>query len=161
MTANDALAAAYRQAKMLLHRMTDDLSADEFAAQPVPGANSPAWVVGHLAAVLSRTAGRVGAGVPPLPAGFAERFAATKQPAAAQADLGGKEELIALFDAHADAVAAALPGVSAEKLDEPLNPPTWFADTVGQLLQFMAVHTALHAGQLSTARRALGKPPVV
>ena len=40
-------------------------------AQPVPGANSAAWIVGHLAVTLWRDAGRLGAPeLPPLPAGW-------------------------------------------------------------------------------------------
>ncbi len=82
MTPNDAIAGGYRMAKLLLHRMVDDLTPAEFGHQPVPGTNSPAWVVGHLAQTLRRTAGRMGAaGLPPLPAGPADRFNATKQPA--------------------------------------------------------------------------------
>ena len=54
MTPNDLIAGGHRMARQLLHRMVDDLSPAEFRHQPVPGANSAAWVVGHLALTARR-----------------------------------------------------------------------------------------------------------
>jgi hypothetical protein len=160
MTPNDLLAGGYRMAKVLLHRLTDDLTAAEFRHQPVPGANSAAWVVGHLAVTLRRTAERLGAtDLPPAPANAAA-FAVTKQPAAAQADLGDPAELVRLFDACADKVEAAIKALPAAALDGPSQVPGPFATTHGEGILFGALHVAMHAGQLSTIRRGLGKPPV-
>jgi hypothetical protein len=142
--------------------MADDLTAEEFRHQPVAGANSAAWVVGHLALTARRTAERLGATeLPALPEGFAERFSTTKQPAGAQADLGGKEELLSLLDACVDKIIAALPAAPGELLDGPPTIPNRFAATFGEGLLFGALHFAMHAGQLSTIRRSLGKPPQV
>jgi hypothetical protein len=33
--------------------------------------------------------------------------------------------------------------------------------TPGQLAHFMAIHTTMHAGQISMIRRSLGRPPVI
>lgn len=162
MTPNDAIAGGYRMAAALLHRMVDDLTPAEFGHQPVPGANSAAWVVGHLAQTLRRTAERMGAaGLPPLPAGPADRFNATKQSAGTQADLGDPAELLRLFDAHTAAVIAAAKGATAESLAGPSPLPMPFATNYGEALLFGALHVGMHVGQLSTVRRSLGKPPVV
>jgi hypothetical protein len=160
MTPTDLAAGGYRMAKLLLHRMTDDLTAAEFRHQPVPGANSAGWVVGHLAVTLRRTAERLGAtDLPPAPANAAV-FAATKQPAGAQADLGDPAELIRLFDACADRVEAAIKALPAA-LDGPSQAPGPFANNHGEAILFGSLHVAMHSGQLSTIRRSLGKPPVM
>jgi uncharacterized damage-inducible protein DinB len=33
--------------------------------------------------------------------------------------------------------------------------------TPGEMLSFMSVHTAMHAGQVTIIRRSLGRPPLV
>lgn len=162
MTPNDLLAGGYRSAKRLIHRMVDDLSADDFRHQPVPGANSALWIVGHLALTLRRTAERLGAGnLPAVDPAAVERFAATKQPAGAQADLGDPAEWVRLFDACADAVIEAVRHVPVAELAGPPKALAGLVATYGEGLQFGALHVAMHSGQLSTIRRSLGKPPVV
>src|SRR6266540_3231314 len=100
MTANDAIAASYRMAKLLIHRMTDDLSAAEFDHQPVPGANSAAWIIGHLAVTFRRLAARLGASdLPAISDDLTAKLAATKKPAEVQSGLGDSAELMKLFDA--------------------------------------------------------------
>ena len=67
MTPTELLASGYRMGRQLIHMMVDDLTAEEFRHQPVPGANCAAWVVGHLAVTARRTAERLGAtGLPEL-----------------------------------------------------------------------------------------------
>ncbi len=162
MTTFDALAAGYRMGRALVHRLADDLTDAEFAHQPVPGANSPAWIVGHLAVTARRTAERLGAtDLPLLTEEYVARFSVTKHPAGTQAELGTKAELLALFDACVDQLLAALPALPAAALAAPPANPGPFAATFGEALLFGALHVALHAGQLSTVRRSLGKPPTV
>jgi hypothetical protein len=162
MTPNDLIAGGYRMSKALLHRMTDDLSPADFRHVPCPGANSAAWVLGHLAVTLRRTAERLGTtGLPPVPADFAARFTATGQAAGEQPDLGDPAELVRQFDAAADAVITAVRTVPAQTLDGPPVGPVKLANTFGEALLFGSAHVAMHAGQLSTVRRSLGKPPVV
>ena len=156
MTALDTLAAGYRMGRQLVHRFTDDLTDAEFVHQPVPGANSAAWIVGHLAVTARRTAERLGAtDLPLLTEAFVERFSVTKRAAGEQA------ELLALFDACFEQLLAALPALPAEALAAPPANPGPFAATFGEAVLFGALHVALHAGQLSTVRRSLGKPPTV
>ena len=160
-TAHDALAAAYRMAGQLVHRMTHDLSPADFAHQPVPGANSAAWVVGHLAVTLWRTAERLGAAdLPALPPGLLDTFTQTGKPAGDQSALGDPAALLALFDTCLAKVIAAVPSIPTAKLTEPATRPG-FATTFGEGVLFGALHIAMHTGQLSLIRRSLGKPPVV
>ena len=159
MTPNDLIAGGHRMARQLLHRMVDDLSPAEFRHQPVPGANSAAWVVGHLALTARRTAERLGAtDLPAVPPGLADRLTVTKQPAGDQADLGDPAGLLRLFDACTDKLIEAARAVSADGLGGPTTAP--FATNLGEGLLFLSLHVAMHSGQLSTIRRSLGKPPV-
>jgi hypothetical protein len=160
MTPTDLIAAGHRMAKQLLHRMVDDLSPAEFGHQPVPGANSAAWVVGHLALTARRTAERAGAtGLPDVPPGLADRLTVTKQPAGDQSDIGDPAELLRLFDECTDKLIEVVRGLPAEALGGPTKAP--FASNAGEGFLFLSLHVAMHTGQLSTIRRSLGKPPVV
>ena len=131
MSPNDTIAGGYRMAKALIHRMVDDLTPGEFVHQPCPGANSAAWIVGHLAVSLRRTAERLGAtGVPAVAPEVVDRFTQTKKPAEAQADLGNPADLVKLFDACLDSVIAAAKAVPAETLAGPSTSPSPIASAM-------------------------------
>lgn len=164
MTPHDLIAAGCRMGKALIHRMIDDLTPAEFHHQPFPGANSAAWIVGHLAATNRRLAERLGAtGLPEVPAELAVKLATTKQPAGDQSGLGDPAELVRLFDLYTDAVIAAVANVPADQLDAPAPfPLPAVATNLGEGLLFIGgFHPTMHSGQLSTIRRSLGKPPLV
>lgn len=161
-TPSDALASTLVASQKLFHRFLDDLKPEHFAHQPLPGVNSVAWVVGHLTLTDRRMlANRLGvADLPPLPDGFEGRFTATRSAAGAQADLGDPAELVALFDAHRSRLIAAVRAAPAGVLNQPLDAPLPLFATVGEAAGFMAVHTAMHLGQVTVIRRSLGYPPV-
>ena len=162
MTGNDLLASGYRMGRQLVHTMVDDLTADEFGHQPVPGANCAAWVVGHLAVTARRTAERLGAtGLPVLTEEFVARYSVTKKTAGAQTDLGDKAELLQLFDGCVEKLIEAVRTLPTEALSNPPANPSVFASNYGEAVLFGALHVAMHCGQLSTVRRSLGKPPTV
>jgi hypothetical protein len=164
MTANDTIAAGYRMAKALIHRMVDDLTPMEFLHQPCPGANSTAWIVGHLALTLRKTAIRLGVddydltGVSP---GVTQLLSKTGQPAGDQSDILIGKDLLNLFDECIGAVIAAVKKLPSRKLAGPPSAPSPIANNYAEGLIFGSLHIAMHSGQLSTIRRSLGKPPVV
>jgi hypothetical protein len=161
MTANDVLAAGYRMSGRLLHRMVDDLTPDEWHRQPVPGANSAAWVIGHLALTLRNGLRRMRAtDVPEFPAGLEEKFKTTKQPACDQSDCGDPKALLAVFDACLERFMALVRTLPADSLTAAAEGPP-LATNRAEAILFGALHIAMHTGQLSTIRRSLGKPPVV
>lgn len=163
MTTFDLIAAGYRMGRQFVHNMCADLTPEEFQHQPVTGANSPAWIVGHLALSAQRTAERLGAtGVPQVSEEMIARFKATRQTANAQANLGSKEELFALLDAAVEKLMEVIRQLPPEALVGP--PPNFappFITNSGEMLQFGTMHIMMHAGQLSTIRRSLGKPPLI
>lgn len=146
-----------------LHNMCADLTDEEFQHQPVPGANSAAWIVGHLALTAKRTAERLGAtGVPSVTDEFVARFKATRQQAGNQLELGSKAELFALLDAAIEKLTEAIKALPPETLTAPppkTAPP--FVKCAGDMMLFGVMHITMHCGQLSTIRRSLGKPPLV
>lgn len=160
MTPNDLLACNYRSARQLLHRMMDDLTPKEFDHQPVSGANSAAWIVGHLTVTNWRMIRAIGAlPVPDLDPAFVERFSKTGQAAGAQRDLGTPTELVQMFDTSIDQILQMLSLIPLEVLAAPSQlqgPP---AENLADAIQFRALHIVLHAGQISLIRRSLGKPP--
>jgi uncharacterized damage-inducible protein DinB len=162
MAPNDLIAAGYRMAKGLIHRMVDDLSPEDFLHQPCPGANTAAWVVGHLAVSLRRTADRLGASdLPSLDPGLVTVLTQTGKPAGEQTGLGDPAALVRLFDECADRVIDVVGRVEAESLSRPPAQAGTLATNYGEALLFGALHVAVHSGQLSTIRRSLGKPPIV
>lgn len=162
MTASEMLAAGYRMGRQMVHMMCDDLTDAEFRHQPVPGANSAAWVVGHLAVVARRTAERLGAtDLPPLTEEFIGRFSTTKMAADEQSELGDKAGLLALLDRCLDGLIGVLPALPPDALTAPPANRGPFASNYGEAVLFGALHVTLHCGQLSTVRRSLGKPPLV
>ena len=158
----EAMAYSLRAAKLFLHRMIDDLKPDELLAQPLPGINSIAWMLGHLALVDRRQMKWLGlTELPALPEGFEAQFKTTGTPAGVQSGLGEPSTIVAIFDAHRDALIAALPSVDPSVFTQPtevIRP--WFGDK-GEASLFMSLHTMLHVGQISTIRRALGYPPLI
>lgn len=168
MTPNDVIAGAFRSGRHMVHRFVDDLSPDEFRHQPVPGANSAAWIVGHLALVARRVAGaRLGVPEADLPAvdeEAAKAFATTKQAAGDHSGLGDPAGWLRLFDECIEKAIAAVLRLPADQLAAPAPAPTPGllapGATYGDLLNLLAGHhVALHVGQLTTIRRSLGKPP--
>jgi hypothetical protein len=162
MTANELLTAGYRMGLRMLRGMCEDLTETEFHHQPVPGANSAAWIVGHLAVVVRRTAERLGAtDLPVLTEEYITRYSTTKKPAAEQKELGGKAELVGLLDVCAAKVMDAIGTLPADALTEPSPTRGPFANNYGEAILFGSLHITMHCGQLSTIRRSLGKPPLV
>ena len=168
MTPNDIIAGAFRSGRHMVHRFVDDLSPGEWRHQPVPGANSAAWVVGHLALVARRIAGaRLGVPEADLPAvdeEAAKAFATTKQAAGDHSGLGDLGAWLKLFDECTERCIQAVLRVPADQLAAPAPTPAPGllapGSTYGDLLNLLAGHhVALHVGQLTTIRRSLGKPP--
>ena len=160
-TPTEAIAYSLSVSKFMTHRFIDDLKPAEFEHQPCPGANCVAWILGHLTLTDRRSLAWLDAtDLPPLPAGFEERFKTTRTTAGEQKGYGEPAELVRLFDAHRDQLIAAVPTADPAKFAEPPPFKTPMFSDRGEGLMFMGLHTAMHMGQLSVIRRMLGYPPV-
>lgn len=163
MTTRESIAAAYRMARAMLHRFVDDLEPNEFLAPPMPRANNAEWIVGHLALTVRTTAIRLGAeDLPGVSPAIELKYSKTGKPAeVSQFSLATAEELLKLFDTCIDGLVERILQLPEAKLSDAPASPSPFATNFGEGLLFGAMHIAMHAGQLSTIRRALGKPPIV
>jgi uncharacterized damage-inducible protein DinB len=162
-TPQEAIAFGLKTSKVMFHRFIDDLSSEEYNHRPCLGANSAAWIVGHLTSTDRSLLERLGVkDLPEVPAGFAGRFATTKAAATGtQADFGPPKELVRLFDQHRDLLIEQVKKAPLDQLHAAANVHTPLYSDRGESLLFMSLHTAMHLGQLSTIRRSLGRPPVV
>jgi hypothetical protein len=161
MTTLESIAAAYRMARATVHRFSNDFTSSDWLHQPGPGANNAAWIIGHLAISVHRTAERLGAkDLPAIPPEQLAALAKTGQPAGDQSGLAGVPEMRAIFDTAIDRVIEQVKQLPAESLDGPPGPVPPYATTFGEGLLFGAIHISMHAGQLTMIRRSLGRPPL-
>lgn len=157
----DTIGYAITTSQTMLDSFIKDLSEDEFLHRPVPGANCAAWIVGHLIQTDRSALKRVGVqDLPPLPEGFEARFARDER-APAAAEYGDVGVLRPLWNQHRELLAETVRRLPEAQFKELLEQPRPLFKTVGEMLHFMALHPTMHAGQISTIRRSLGRPPLI
>ena len=148
----------YGYARQLLADVPDE----EFAEQPAPGLNHPAWTLGHLAIAADYFLTLVGQ-KPLSPEGWGGLFNPGTVPDPNRGAYPSKAELMNAYEAGHAAVAEAAANADPAAMAKE-NPvaglkarfPT-FGDLVGYLL---TTHEAGHLGQLSAWRRVMGKKSV-
>ena len=161
-TRNDLIASGYRMAAASIHRMVADFTPAEFQHQPCPGAHSAAWIIGYLAMTLRRTAEQLDAAqLLPITPDLVTKLTQTGKPAGDQADRADPAELLKRFAACVDKVIEAVQTLPAEKLADPSPPAGAFSMNLAEALLLGSLDVVMHAGQLSTIRRSLGKPGAV
>jgi hypothetical protein len=137
-----------------------DLDHNQMTAQPLPGMNHPAWIVGHLAFSFQMIGGELGL-EPWLPEHWANLFGTGSILNAGR--YPRKHELLAALAAGEKKLTEHLATMDESDLDQPL-PDERCRHTLPTLgsavLHILTVHTAVHLGQLSAWRRAMGLPPV-
>lgn len=157
----NVIAYAIKTSQTMLDSFVQDLSPQDYLHRPVAGANCVAWIVGHLILTDRVALGRLGqTELPALPEGFEQRFARDEH-APSAADYGDTSALRPLWNQHRELLAEAASNLSAEQFSQPLEQPRPLFKTVGEMLHFMALHATMHAGQISTIRRSLGRPPLI
>lgn len=160
MTAHDAIRTALTGTQNIVGMYLGDLSDADFLVRPVPGANHIAWQLGHLIASEQKLAEVNPAFVyPKLPAGFDKQHSNETAKADPPKGFGTKGQYLELFNATRQATLAGLAKLKPEDLDKPTTGPMapW-APTLGALLLLTSNHVLMHAGQITTVRRKLGKP---
>jgi len=162
-TANEVLAHSLTGSARLLNRFCEDLKPEEYLHRPTAGANCAAWLIGHLTmtdrSALTRL-GKPADGLPALPDGFDKRFARDAEAPQAKS-FGDVSLLVPLFNQHRDMLIGVVRILPAEVLDRPLEKPHPMFSTVWEMLNFLGLHAIMHAGQISTIRRSLGRPPMM
>jgi uncharacterized damage-inducible protein DinB len=159
---NDALVHVLKISQTMLTRYTQDLEPDEYLHRPTEKSNCAAWLIGHLT-LTERMGLRLLRGeLPPLPEGFEKRF--SRDEGCPQAhEFGDAPGLMGLFNEHRNRLIDAVRRATPEQLAKPLDKPIGvnIATTVGEAMNFIAIHVMMHAGQITIIRRSLGRPPLV
>ena len=159
-TANDAIAFALTISQKMFARFLGDLSPQDYLHRPTPKANCAAWIVGHLALSDRGVLKRLGAPLPELPEGFEKRF--SRDEGCPQAgEFGDVSNLAAVFDEHRRRLVEAVRAMPPAEFDRRMEKPHPMFSTIGEMVTFMALHATMHAGQISTIRRSLGRPPLI
>ena len=160
-TVNDVLVHSLTRSQALLQRYTGDLSPQEQLHRATPKGNCVAWLIGHLTLSDRRSLGRMGVtDLPPLPEGFEKRFSRDEGSPQAS-DFGDVSVLMPLFNQHRGMLIDFVKRARPEELNKPFEQPHPMFSTPGELANFMALHTSMHAGQITMIRRSLGRPPIV
>ncbi|MGD9855756.1 MAG: DinB family protein [Planctomycetaceae bacterium] len=143
--------------------LTTDIPDELKASQPAPGINHAVWITGHLISSFQALGGEMAIDSW-LPEWWFARFGTGSVPDAEQADDLPKRVLLAVFDDAARRITNRLAAMSDTDPDAPL-PDVRYRDVFPTLgtaaLHILAVHMAIHLGQLSTWRRMVDLPRVV
>jgi uncharacterized damage-inducible protein DinB len=159
----DLVRPSYNFNLVYAQKLVTDVADDQMCAQPVPGRvlNHAAFLLGHLAWASENGLKFLG-GESARAEEWKELFGTGAKPLADRSRYPAKAALLqALEEAHAH-LAAAVGKATTEALAQPA--PERLRGrfpTVGHaLLGLMTSHEAMHLGQLSAWRRALGLPSV-
>jgi hypothetical protein len=148
-----------RNLEMFVATLSDFSDAD-FYTRPCPGANSPAWQVGHLIGAETWMINSMAPGVmPKLPDGFDKKFSKENCSKDEPGFFGTKAELIDLLTKTRNASIAWVKTLTPADLDKPgPEPMRKFIPTLGHTVELLPTHLAMHMGQIQVTRRKLGKP---
>jgi uncharacterized damage-inducible protein DinB len=143
-------------------QLTADIPDEEFAEEPVPGLNHPAWILGHLTVTADFGLHLLGE-KPVAPEGWSAMFAPGTVPDPQRATYPTKAEYLNAYEAGHAALASAAAALDDARAAKP-NPVASLKarfPTVGDLVaHLLTTHEATHLGQLSAWRRTMGKQSV-
>ena len=140
----------------------DDVTEQEMFVRAVPGSNHLAWQLGHLVSSERSLLEAIGAQVPDLPEGFAEKHGKDNIGSDDPKDFLTKAEYFGLMEQMHQAAQVAIDKTDEAGLDVPTpEKMRSFFPNVGAVLLMMGGHEMMHAGQFAAIRRKLGKPIVI
>ncbi len=159
MNVKDALKLGIDSGKMISLGYLEDLTDQELLHRPAKGANHINWQVGHLIESENQMMNIALPGsMPPLPAGFAEKYTKDTATSDNAATFLKKAELLKVFEQQRAATLKALEKVSEADLDKPTGVD--YAPTIGAMFAMQGTHWVMHAGQWAVVRRQLGRKPL-
>ena len=160
MRAYDAIRLTLDASMLVLTEYLSDFTDADLMKRPAPGANHPAWQLGHLITSEFDMMEAIKPGVSPrLPAGFREQHAPEQSACDEPGRFLSKELYLSLYRQQRRATLSILEMLTEEALNEsaPLPFREW-ASTVGALINAAGTHLMMHTGQFAVLRRKLGKP---
>lgn len=159
MNARDAIRISIDTGNMISMGYLEDLNDDELLHRPCAGANHINWQVGHLiASEHSMLVKLAQAAMPPLPAGFADKYTAETAGCDDRSKLCTKAELLKVHGQQREATLMALGKTSEADFDRKTGVD--YAPTLGAVYSLQGSHWLMHAGQWAIVRRQLGRKPL-
>ena len=159
MNTRDAIKMSIDMGKMIGLGYLSDLTDDEMMKRPCAGCNHIKWQVGHLiGSEQSMIEGVSKGSMPPLPAGFAEKYAKETSQSDKPEDFHSKAELLAIFETVRAGTLAVLAKMSDTDFDKPTG--VEYAPNVGAMFEIQGSHWLMHAGQWAVIRRQCGRTPM-
>jgi RimJ/RimL family protein N-acetyltransferase len=141
-------------------RLLADIADEAMCRQPLPGMNHPAWIIGHLCDTCDLMADWLQ--VPRnCPADWGVLFDNQSEPRPERSLYPSKAILLDVFEKVHATIVTAFQQAPADVLNRPLPRETMkrLFPTVRDGVAFeMTDHAAIHLGQLSAWRRAMGMP---
>ena len=139
--------------------------ADAPLTQPTPnGGNHPLWVLGHLVVAESILFDQFVGGRPNRFPELESLFSIGSTPTTDGSQYPSMDELFAKWEQIRADVVAHLDSLSEEDLKGSTHAPEDFGEmfgTVGGCYIAMTTHVSFHSGQVSDARRAAGRDPLM
>ena len=143
-----------------LRELVADVAPADMVAQPHGILNHPAWTIGHLTHSCELLAEVVG--VPAwLPADFARRFGTGSVPLADPNRYEPKDQALAILRDAQARLTQAVERLDDAFLDQAFPEPSYrpkYPTLRHALTQVMVGHAAMHVGQVTVWRRAMGLP---
>jgi hypothetical protein len=156
------VAASWSRTVDYLRQLVADVP-DEMLTRQIDGVvNHPAWVIGHVIYSCQAIGGEMGID-PWLAADWAERFGTGTVPVEGRKDYPSKHDLLGALSDAQQRVNDRLLTLGDSGLTVPL-PDEGYREifpTLGHaVLHVLTVHTAIHVGQVTVWRRAVGLGPL-
>lgn len=144
--------------------LLEDLEPSEWFWQPADGMNSIGWHVGHLAFAeyflcLKRLRDRTEADRSLIPTAFLKRYKQGSQPSGDPEHNHSPEEILATLTGVHEQAVTELADYTDQQLLVPSRPQHPVFDDKMGAVEWCSQHELMHAGQITTLRRLLGKTP--
>jgi hypothetical protein len=125
-------------------------------------ANHPLWVAGHLGTVDNFMIRLLAPDRAVANGAYQAKFGMGSRPTSNPADYPPPADVLDFMRARRGVLLEVLAGLGDDELagPAPKDTPAIMPD-VGSIFEMAVWHEALHAGQVTIARRALGLPPLV
>ncbi len=137
-------------------------SPEEWVYQVHPAGKHALWFAGHMTMADNAFAGYIDPKFKrELPATFNPIFGMKSEPVSDASKYPPAAEVLGLMGECRAAFMAAVAELKEEELTKPLTGGPPFLTDIASLLELAIWHEALHSGQISINRRALGHPPLL
>jgi hypothetical protein len=145
-----------------LRKLVADIPDDRLAKQAGGAVNHPAWIIGHLVHSAQAIGGEMGLS-PWLASDWAGKFATGTIPRDHRNFYPSKLELLDALQDSQQRITQRLLALGEAGLSQPLPDERYRAmfPTLGHaVLHILTVHAAIHVGQITVWRRAIGLGPL-